>query len=339
MRLYVWGAARPVARHLKSPLVGIVVSVYARAVNLRAPDGSLVVLHGTELPWTPFSLRVSSTPSPGSWHPDPARWAVGLPLRRDEVVTTPELELWEPGLAAGPDGTGAALGADVVAALIREELARSGRGSAARALLGRRADGSPATVSALRGAIEAVRQALGGSGGEQVEGRVQDSVSRLVGLGEGLTPSGDDLLVGVLAGLTRLAGEGGNAWARRQLPAWRAAVRRALARGPGVTTDVSREFLRHAAAGRFAEPLKELVVSVRPSLSVGLRGAGGVSGDAREQALAVARQLIRRALAVGASSGADGLAGLLLVLEAALEAKRNRCYARGGSGLGLKKGS
>jgi hypothetical protein len=111
-----------------------------------------------------------------------------------------------------------------------------------------------------------------------------EAAGRLIGLGEGLTPAGDDCVVGALAALHRaehpLLG-GGVAVAIR-----RAAWTR--------TTDVGREFLLHAVDGAFAEGLLD-----------------AVSGQAGRVARGIAALL-----AGGATSGADTLLGLRLAAGA-----------------------
>ena len=106
----------------------------------------------------------------------------------------------------------------------------------------------------------------------------------LVGLGQGLTPSGDDLLVGCLAWLAR----------RPEARAWRDGLAEALRPRLATTTPVSRHYLIEALAGRFSEPMALLADALdapRPALPVG--------------------KAVEAALAIGASSGVDGVAGLL----------------------------
>lgn len=118
-------------------------------------------------------------------------------------------------------------------------------------------------------------------------------VDRLIGWGEGLTPSGDDFLVGALAALDAL----------RARDASRNRFRRALARtilaGSHRTTPISAHLLRLAAGGHYAQSLLRL----RDALASDERADDG------ERAL-------DRALAIGASSGADTVTGLLHGLAA-----------------------
>ena len=121
----------------------------------------------------------------------------------------------------------------------------------------------------------------------------------LIGLGEGLTPSGDDVLVGVLAGLD-LACE-----------AWTGAsrLRRELAEALALplatrTSRLSAAMVRAAAGGLFAEP----VLGLLRVLGQEEAAATGV-----EEAAAALR-------AMGHSSGVDTLQGLAAVLACAVSA-------------------
>lgn len=101
----------------------------------------------------------------------------------------------------------------------------------------------------------------------------------LLGLGPGLTPSGDDVLVGWAAALWASTSE-----VRRLAHEVRAAL---LAAAAERTTALSQAFLSAALAGAIAEPLRRFVRRPDPVSLDGL-------------------------LQVGATSGADSLAGYLL---------------------------
>lgn len=107
----------------------------------------------------------------------------------------------------------------------------------------------------------------------------------LIGLGIGLTPSGDDLIVGVLAGLRAM-----------DHPAGPALAAEIAAATPGRTGPVSEVVLRQATRGAFAEPLHDLLVAI-----AGQRPASLVRAMAR-------------VLSCGSTSGADTLVGLLMAL-------------------------
>lgn len=111
-------------------------------------------------------------------------------------------------------------------------------------------------------------------------------LARVVGRGPGLTPAGDDVLVGILAMLRLTAST---------LAATQAAI---LARSVepllASTTDLSAHLLRQAARGLFGRALHELV-----------------SALADDTAPGPLRERIDRALASGATSGADACTGVL----------------------------
>jgi hypothetical protein len=113
------------------------------------------------------------------------------------------------------------------------------------------------------------------------------AAGRLIGLGPGLTPSGDDVLIGIEAALHALAHPSAGFLA--------SAVGDVEAR----TTEVAATLLRHAAAGEFAEPLHALVATLLGSDDETIPAA------------------IERALAWGATSGADCLVGVLIGLDVA----------------------
>jgi hypothetical protein len=114
----------------------------------------------------------------------------------------------------------------------------------------------------------------------------------LIGLGPGLTPSGDDALVGIEAALHALGSP--------------SAGFLALVVGDldDRTTAIAATFLRHAAAGEFAERLHTLLAA--------LLGFG-------DEAIATA---IARAAAWGATSGTDCLLGVLVGLDVAAGVRR-----------------
>ncbi|WP_433786370.1 DUF2877 domain-containing protein [Actinomycetospora sp. CA-101289] len=115
-------------------------------------------------------------------------------------------------------------------------------------------------------------------------GRIEDLAAAVGGRGPGLTPSGDDLLAGVLV-VARVR------WGAEAEPRLGA-----VARGVA-TTEIARAFLVQAARGRSIAPVHDWLVAV----------AARRADDA-----ARART---RLLAVGASSGAHLAAGLALAVS------------------------
>ena len=157
--------------------------------------------------------------------------------------------------------------------------------AAAAALLG---DGRSAPIARLgHAAMDELSYATRGF----VRYDAERAAQRLVGLGAGGTPAGDDFLVGFLAGLFSSAG------ADRARMDFAAAFGNAC-RSLGTRTNyLSRVYLEAAADGEVSERLADVAKSVAAS-GAGTRLAGTVAS----------------ALAVGHSSGADGTLGLLLAL-------------------------
>jgi Protein of unknown function (DUF2877) len=120
--------------------------------------------------------------------------------------------------------------------------------------------------------------------------RLVVAVDALVGFGPGLTPSGDDVLAGCLLGLS--------AWGGRPdvLRQFREVVLHSLIRA-NATTFVAEQLLRLACSGFGNEAIDDVMV-------------GGCARDP-----IATREAARRLLAVGATSGADSILGLLIALE------------------------
>lgn len=150
-----------------------------------------------------------------------------------------------------------------------------------------------AHASVVSGAGAPVAAALGDASRALDFKEAARHVDRLIGWGEGLTPAGDDFLVGLIAGLDALVGSDEG---RRGFHSTLAAV---LTSGMQRTTPIAAHFIRLAAAGHYAEPL----IRLRTALLC------ENDGDVVDAAL-------QSALAVGATSGADTVSGLLAGLLA-----------------------
>jgi hypothetical protein len=122
-------------------------------------------------------------------------------------------------------------------------------------------------------------------------------VDRLIGWGEGLTPAGDDFLVGLCAALAALAGD--DAMRLR----FQARLSARLADCEGRTTPIAAHCLRLAAQGHYAERLLCLRNALLAAESADTVGTA-----------------VDRALDCGATSGADTVSGLLAGLAAWLPA-------------------
>jgi hypothetical protein len=131
-----------------------------------------------------------------------------------------------------------------------------------------------------------------------------EALARLIGLGPGLTPAGDDFCVGWLTGIAATARRAARA-------AFFHAVAQRLRMLAGGTTALARQHLLDACALLPSEPLDDLVLAVAEA-------AHGATLEGR----------LGRLLAMGASSGGDAAAGLVLALASA-------CSAGHGSRLAL----
>lgn len=147
---------------------------------------------------------------------------------------------------------------------------------------------SAASECLLRSSAHTVPALLQATRDFQLED-VKASIRPLIGLGPGLTPSGDDFLVGYLAGLWSTAG---NSSSRTQ---FLTALDRVLSETTLSTNDISCTYLRSSAKGHVSEPIAKLAQQ--------LKRASNTSS---------VRTATRAALQVGHTSGTDGVLGLLL---------------------------
>ena len=90
-------------------------------------------------------------------------------------------------------------------------------------------------------------------------GAVRHAMCGLLGKGEGLTPEGDDVLVGVLAGLRLLGPALGVPGAYGMQAAMAPIV---LTEAPFRTTALSASLLRHAVAGEVADPVAAFLQAI-----------------------------------------------------------------------------
>ena len=271
-----------VARRLEAAPyeAGRVHSVFARAVNLSWHDGRLLTLQAPGALAAPFAAVLARMPTTIAIHPGTrARrrsdglvvGRVGLRWRGATLART--------GMRESPGGAPA----PALAGLMDGRHGLSGR--ALWSPIGQRARSRLAEGLTRRHAETFVDGACG-----------------LIGLGEGLTPAGDDCLVGALAVIQRFDGP----WLAAH-PEIRAAMRRRAWDG---TTAIAREFVAHALAGHFAESIVDVLEA--DSVEAVRRGAA-------------------RLLGVGATSGPDTLLGIRLALAALQRRERSDRDALGDS--------
>jgi Protein of unknown function (DUF2877) len=224
-------------------------------------------------------------------------------LPRGVVVDTPPEFTFAPGIAIGASAAarsgilrirGAALAVDLRSARSwrsflgvlkidgrREAVARALETAGAALRLDGRSDVFVHLAGARIADLAAATRALDATATEK-------AMSGLVGLGDGLTPAGDDYLVGYFAGLWACAG------ADRSRANFVTALSEWLKRIAPCASKTSRVYLEAAADGEVSERLFDLANSV----------AEGSDSAAVDRAAAAA-------LAVGHSSGACGVCGFL----------------------------
>lgn len=148
-----------------------------------------------------------------------------------------------------------------------------------------RPDAAPGVLGRLHDAATALVADPGSVGTPATAVPDMRPVERLMGLGIGLTPSGDDALVGMLAAL----------WAERGRTRGVDAVARLVDRRPPLTTEASLTYLRLACGGEFSRPVLDLVQALRQRSGV--------------------HHAVQHVAHIGHSSGADLLAGLAVAIE------------------------
>ncbi len=125
---------------------------------------------------------------------------------------------------------------------------------------------------------------------EQDESKLSDKLCSILGLGPGLTPSGDDFIYGVLSVLfyyNRLSGKSSD-WLSL-------AAARISNAARNLTTVISYNMLRSCINGEFSEYIKNLLIGILYGNNV--------------------EPLLKKVLQIGSSSGADIAAGILYCLK------------------------
>lgn len=274
-------------------------AVFRRSFYCRSQGGSFVCLGPMSLGSGPLNV-LCPIPEPTEWEaaglaPDSAATCDGRFFRVAErfAFSLADATVWRPATPATrwqPATMRAGLDA-----LAREARARSARGGL-QALVPMYAGNAANLAAGVSGADPLNRMALGGAEPlarwleaslDRPEERIpvpSGAIAALVGLGPGLTPSGDDFLGGVLVAL-------------RQLGAVRLAVRLAaavLSHAEWGTNEISRAHLAAAAGGEGAAALHGLLISLCTP------GAPGM------------RDWVSAIEAIGHSSGWDAVAGISL---------------------------
>ena len=147
---------------------------------------------------------------------------------------------------------------------------------------------SPGIKTLVEMAVQTVPALIDATRNLQVDGAIT-AIRPLIGLGPGLTPSGDDFIVGYLAGLWSTAGSDSSRLRfMSSLGAW-------LSQAAAGTNAISCTYIKSAVNGNVSEPIATLAQRF---------------GQAKS--MDSVREATRTALQVGNTSGTDGVQGLLL---------------------------
>lgn len=275
------------ARLLAQDGHGRIAAVFTRTAYLELAGG-LVALGARDLTMGPLNAATSAEAA-GGWPRLGLQVGMAARLGRGRLklgnasFALPPADLWRPDLTPKPRSAKALRTAvETLEALAECRAPRDGLAS----LFHRAAPSGLAGAVARRAGpeVERLEAWLGGGSGPAPE----PPVARLLGLGPGLTPSGDDYLAGLMIALGSLGLSD-----RRDLLA-RVVMRLA----PRRTTAVSRAHLSAAAEGLGAEALHALLAALLSEEPRDLTDVlGGLDG-------------------LGHSSGWDGAAGLRSALRA-----------------------
>jgi len=254
------------ARALAGDHAGRVAAAHRRAVNLLLDDGPLVTLLPAGSPLHPWAITAALVAS------DLARLAEGDRVR----VTAAVLEVGPLRVALAGVEVADLRVARRPAALSKEDAGLLWRRSVSGA------DGGPFDESLSKVLRRFTR---GGDVG---------GLAALVGLGEGLTPSGDDVIVGVLGGL-----DAAREASPLAAPARASLVEALAGRVARETTLPSAQMIEAAAEGLYAEPVLDVL---------------HVLADVKRTPAALERSAAAL-LALGHRSGRDTLRGIAAGLE------------------------
>jgi hypothetical protein len=264
-----------------------VLAVFERACNLVNERGQLLSLVGPELGMGPFALmvelgngRFSDTITPNATvtiQPDRQQLKVGnLTLHWHGAKRWQPRPAWK---SVGPDKL-----AEHLPTLRRLLVANAPAGSLAMILLDDvPASDSPTAASLMATARPPIHRLLQGLVAGDVAA-CQVATRKLAGLGGGLTPAGDDFLVGTIYALWTCLPDA-------QATCLATAV---AAEAIPLTTTLSAGWLAAAGRGEAGQPWHDLVGALATGQTAAIRPA------------------VQAILATGHTSGADGLAGFLI---------------------------
>jgi hypothetical protein len=259
---------------------GAIAAVFHRSILCTASDERLLHLHTGPQLVSPFSLRIEGDFAKVLWE---ASLVQGMPVRKIgsaiEIAKHVHLKLDEVTYYQSPIHMSGAIDPEAVR-IAWQVLRMNGRGDGFEKLPGAQTIGTT------------MHQALA----DRNPAQMLEAARHLIGLGPGLTPSGDDVLVGCLRGLWLIR------WNQPAVYQTLNDLRDALLPALNAcTTRVGAEFIRYALDGAFAEVLDQAALSLMTPFRP-----------------LVMQSAVNRLLAQGETSGTDTMLGILMYLEALL---------------------
>ena len=300
--------SRPIQPLFDGPMqVGSVHSVFRRAMNITVGDTLLSILSDT-LPRMPNSVRLPASQIERlllRMRPDMAAFVGASPCgcsgflsipACDVFISLPSTAAWEPRpqfAAYQWDREVVAYHVCTLAHYLQRMVCEQGLVALVCPLL---LHTSTQLNAVARKALPMLRLLMQATGARN-RAAVERAACGLLGLGPGLTPSGDDVLAGFISVMVLLSSRlSVDEQSYEDVALWIAAL------APSRTTQLSATLLHYAAHGEVAESLGDVLIALASPV------------EAAEAVMQAARGLLQ----FGATSGGDTLLGVLLGLKMVL---------------------
>ncbi len=253
-----------------------VLSVHRRVLNLEAENGQLLAFIHPQIGLGPFHIQLTHAVDFSSLRPGMTGWKDGALYQVGGLrIDGRRLHLWDATLPPAPSPF------PTRSWQIAQEAAEQRLQTHPVA-----AELNKPTWTRLQSGLQALSQGLQ----THHQPSIAAAVDQLAGLGPGLTPAGDDLLLGAMARVFFLESNRNALPDASSDPAWEAGVM--FERAAMKTNRLSRAWLWHAAHRRFSEPWHALHEALTQADENRIRNA------------------IHRIAAIGATSGRLALMGL-----------------------------
>lgn len=289
---------------------GRVAAVFDTSFYIETSDGRFVCVGGPDLGNGPLTAIAARIPY-DDWHGAGIAQAQPVAFEPTQLIISdilildfPRAVAWQPPPWPTPvDAEALAASLDSLGPFIRQRKPGESRSPVLSVVAeGSHASSRDATSRAIERRVTLSIATLADwleyrlAGSAELDDAGRDAVSGLIGLGPGLTPSGDDMIAGLLIAL--------HATGRTETAATLAAFVRATP--PHATSKLSRALLEAAIAGHPSEAMHQLIEAL-------------LTSDTAALPLAFARLE-----SIGHTSGSDMLAGALLALTSVAGAQSSR---------------